>query len=86
MISVHNPKIINSINLHQEKLNPFYTNLREKDIKNGILLCYHYRIISVENSINKIKTNYWYKKNNYTVNDLMDSDNAEMIDNTIKDK
>ena len=83
---VHNPKITNSINLHQEKLNPFYTNLREKDIKNGILLCYHYRIISVENSINKIKTNYWYKKNNYTVNDLMDSDNAEMIDNTIKDK
>lgn len=83
---LHNPTIVNSINLNKENLNPFYTNLREKDINNGILLCYHYRIISVENSINKIKTNYWYKKNNYTVNDLMSSDNAEIIDTTIKDK
>ena len=78
--------IVNSINLNKEDLNPFYRNLREEDIKNGILLCYHYRIISIDNSVNKIKTNYWYKKNKYTVNDLMASDHAEIIDTTLKGK
>jgi hypothetical protein len=78
--------IVNSINLNKEDLNPFYRNLREEDIKNGILLCYHYRIISIDNSVNKIKTNYWYKKNKYTVNDLMASDHAEIIDTTLRGK
>ena len=42
------------INKKEDKLNSFYENLRENDIKNGILLCYHYRIISNENNINVI--------------------------------
>ena len=54
----NNISIVNSINLEQELLTPFYQGLREKDIRDGKLLCYHYRIISKENSINKIKTSF----------------------------
>ena len=63
-----------------------YLNLREDDIKNGTLLCYHYRIISRENSFNKIKNNNWYKENNYNINDLMSSDYPEIIDETLRYK
>ena len=45
--------IVDSINKKKQKLDPWYHNLREKDIANGYLLCYHYRIISKENSLNK---------------------------------
>ncbi len=64
----------------------FYSNLREEDIKNGYLLCYHYRIISKENSINKLKTNSWYIQNGYTIDDLMTCDYPEIIDETLKYK
>ena len=44
----HHPKdnsndvfITDSISKQQRQLNPFYNNLRENDIENGILLCYH---------------------------------------------
>ena len=60
-IDIHYPHpigqciVINSIDKKEDKLNSFYENLRENDIKNGILLCYHYRIISNENNIKKLK-------------------------------
>ena len=78
--------IVDSINKEQQQLDPFYNNLREHDIENGILLCYHYRIISKENSINKLKNNIWYIKNGYTIDDLMSSDHPEIIDETLKNK
>jgi hypothetical protein len=78
----HKPvKIVNSINKNYEKLNPLYNNLRENDIKNGYLLCYHYRIISKENNINKLNKAQ-YKK--YTLEDLNNSDYAEIKDETLK--
>ena len=79
-------KVINSINLKNEDLNPFYDNLRENDINNGFLLCYHYRIISKENNLNKLKNNLWYINNKYTIDDLMSSDHNEIIDKTLKNK
>ena len=78
--------VVNSINNKKYKLSPFYSNLRETDIKKGILLCYHYRIISRENSINKLKNNLWYKKHGYTIDHLMSSDHAEIKDETLKHK
>ena len=60
------------------------SNLREKNINEGYLLCYHYRIVSIESCINKIKNNYWYK--NYTLEDLLSNDYPEIIDNTLKNK
>ena len=89
-IEVHHPItpigkciVVNSINKQIEKITPFYMNLREKDITSGFLLCYHYRIISEENSKNKLKKAQYL---HYTVNDLMKSDYSEIIDETLKNK
>ena len=80
----NNLKIVESINNTPQQLNPFYKGLREKDIAEGYLLCYHYRIVSVENCLNKIKNNLWYKK--YKLEDLLSNDYPEIIDETLKDK
>ena len=77
---------VESINKHKRKCLSTYGNLREANIEKGILVCYHYRIISKENSINKLKTNFWYINNGYTIDDLMSSDHAEIIDETLKYK
>ena len=63
-----------------------YNELRENDIENGVLLCYHYRIISIENSKNKLKENTWYVQDGYTIDELMSSDHPEIIDNTFQRK
>ena len=89
---MHNPldpiyknlKIVESIKKRDQELNPFYKNLREKDIQEGYLLCYHYRIISVENCLNKIKNNLMYK--NFKLKDLLSNDYPEIIDETLKNK
>jgi len=78
--------IVDSIKKNQQLLNPFFDNLREIDINNGILLCYHYRIISEENCINKLKNNLWYKNFRFNLNELMDSDYPEVLDETLKTK
>lgn len=77
---------INSINLKPIKIQNYYNNLREYGVNNGYLLCYHYRIISIENSINKLKNNKWYIDNKYNIDDLMSSDHPEIIDETLKNK
>ena len=61
-----------------------YGKLRENDISDGFLLCYHYRVVSVENCLHKIKTNCWYK--NFTLDILLSNDYPEIIDDTIKNK
>ena len=83
-INCNNLKIVESIHNTQQQLNGFYLNLREEDIEQGYLLCYHYRIISIENCINKIKNNIWYK--NYKLSDLLSNDYPEIIDETLKNK
>lgn len=67
-------------------LNPFYRKLREIDITTGHLLCYHYRIISKQHCEAKLRTNKWYKKPNFTVNDLMNTDYPEIQDKTLQYK
>ena len=76
--------VVDSIKNKEEELNVFYKNLREINIQNGYLLCYHYRIVSIENCLNKIKNNIWYK--NYKLSDLLSSDHPEIIDNTLNFK
>ena len=78
-------KMVNSINKGPELPGSRYSNLREKDIKNGYMLCYHYRIISKENSINKLKKTL-YKSKSFTLNDLYRSDYSEIKDETLKHK
>ena len=90
-IDIHHPKkpvkdciTVDSISKKEQKLNPFYNNLREDDIKNGYLLCYHYRIISRENCQNKLKKHHQYLK--FQLEDLMNFDYPEIIDETLKNK
>jgi len=77
-------RIVNGIDGTPSPLTPFIDNLRESHITNGFLLCYHYRIISIENSKNKLKTNSWYIANNYSLDDLMLSDYNEIKDETLR--
>jgi len=79
-----NTIIVESIQNTRQILDPFYRNLREKDITEGYLLCYHYRIVSVENCLNKIKQSCIYT--NYKLEDLLSNDYPEIIDETMKMK
>lgn len=75
-------KIVESVRNTEQHLNPYYSNLRECDIQDGHLLCYHYRIYSIEHAKNKIKHNAWYK--GFTQKDLLSNDYPEIIDETLK--
>jgi hypothetical protein len=77
-------KTVESVKNTDDPICGKYNNLREIDIKKGYLLCYHYRIISIENCNNKIKNNAWYQ--NYTLGDLLSNDYPEIIDETLKCK
>ncbi len=82
-----NPIVKDSIEMKKKNLlDNFFYNFRETHINNGILLCYHYRIVSIENSLNKLNTNFWYIKNKYTINDLINTDYSEIKDETLKYK
>lgn len=78
-------KVANSINIKKENENSYYDNLREDDIETGYMLCYHYRIISVENCNNKLKNSFIYN-NKFKLKDLLDTDYSEIRDETLKQK
>jgi len=82
--SAHNVRIVDGVYNKPHPLSPFYSQLREKDIGEGYLLCYHYRIVSIENCRQKIANNEWYKK--YTLEDLLSTDYAEVVDTTLREK
>jgi len=91
-LNVHHPEspvndnaiIVESITNTPSILNPFYQNLREYNIENGFLLCYHYRIMSIEQCLHKIRTSKIYTK--WTLEDLLSFDYPEIIDETLKNK
>lgn len=85
-VPIDNLKIVDGVEKKKSLLNPFYKNLREHNIERAYLLCYHYRIISEEHSMNKLKTNKWYIDNGYDLKDLMSSDYSEVKDETLKNK
>lgn len=74
-------KIVESVRNTEQPLNPYYSNLRECDIKFGYLLCYHYRIYSIEHATNKMKHNVWYSR--FTEKDILSNDYPEIIDETL---
>ena len=91
-IGIHTPKnpvgnirACDSIYVQKrEYSNEWFDNLREDDIDRAHLICQHYRIISHENNLRKIETTKLY--NQYTIEDLVKSDHAEIYDDTIKNK
>jgi len=76
------------VNLKKCKVDVFYKNLREKDIKNAYLLCHHYRIVSVEQCINKLKFNKYYNghTNTFTLEELLAYVYLEKKDDTLRIK
>jgi hypothetical protein len=77
---INNVKIVDGIRKKKQELKTNYKKLRENDISEGFLLCYHYRIISIQNCINKLKNNFWYINDQYTLNQLLDTDYNEVKD------
>lgn len=70
-------------NLHSP-LGPFHKGLREVSISRAFLVCYHYRTYSVESTLQKMKSNRFYKQ--YRLEDIMSADYPEIIDETLKQK
>ena len=60
--------------------------LREEDIKNGYLLCYHYRTISAEYCEQKLKDSQLYQVKGITTGQIMSFDFPEVRDETLKHK
>jgi len=79
-----NLNIVDSIENKKINLDPHYLNLTENKINSSFLLCYHYRINSIEHAQDKINNNVWYQK--YKLNDIVRSDCSEIIDETLKNK
>jgi hypothetical protein len=79
-----NVKVVESIQNTEHPLNSFYQNLREKDIKEGYLLCYHYRIVSNEHCLEKLKHSTWYK--DFKLDQLNSFDYPEIKDTTMRQK
>lgn len=77
------PLIVESI-YNIEYLKNKYINLREKHIKDGYLLCYHYRTISKEFTKEKINSSSIYKKKKITFDDIMNCDYSEVLDERLK--
>tara|TARA_B100000886_G_scaffold332894_1_gene286144 strand:- start:5310 stop:6965 length:1656 start_codon:yes stop_codon:yes gene_type:complete len=81
-----NLNVVDGVMNYSTQLGAFHKNLRENDINNGFLLCYHYRLVSLYHCIRKINENSWYKENKYSVKDLISNDYPEINDNTLKKK
>lgn len=72
----------NGIDLSTERLEEDkFLNLRNRDIKSGYFLCYHFRYISEEHALSKLKTNGWYVNDGYNLQDLQAS-YPEVYDDT----
>lgn len=90
-VSVHCPTstqsyiCVNSVNAEVEDLNSFYKNLREKDINSAYMICHHYRIVSLESCLRKIKDTKINAYKTKLVNLLL-SDHSEIIDESLKTK
>ena len=79
-------KVVDGVRNKISTLGSFHKNLREDDIENGYLLCYHYRLVSLDHCKRKILENKWYIDNKYNLVDLMSNDYPELKDDTLKNK
>jgi len=58
-------------------------DVRNKHLESAFFLCYHYRYISEEYALHKIKTNGFYKNDGIILKDLKDSSYPELYDDTM---
>ena len=90
-IGLHHPNgqnlhIVESVSGAISKATPFFDNLREYDILHAHMLCYHYRIVSLESAKRKFMNNKLegYKEGN--LENLMLTDYSEVTENIMKEK
>jgi hypothetical protein len=77
-------KIVDSIdNLKMTPVNDGYPNLREEKIARAYLVCYHYRIVSLQHYLYKKKHKIWH---NFTMEAVKSCDYPEIVDETLKNK
>jgi hypothetical protein len=81
------PKFVSSVDLLNNRLNRWnFEKLTNKDIENAYFICYHYRYISEENCLNKLKNNGWYINDGYCLQDMKTSTYPEIYDDTMLKK
>ena len=75
-----------SVNNQYIQISPFFKNLREENIQNANMVCFHYRIFSLESVRRKMVHNKLdgYKLKNLQF--LLQSDYSEINDNFMKEK
>ena len=79
-------KVVDGVYNKPAKMNPFYANLREKDISNAYLLCFHYRVASIQQCHEKVKENHFFDYVGITAEDFIESDFPEIEDYTLRNK
>jgi len=77
-------KCVDGVRGNSSPLNSHYSNLRERDIEEAYLICYHYRLISRQSCGRKQMAND--EKYHVTVDCIMASDHADIIDDTMRFK
>jgi hypothetical protein len=60
--------------------------LTEASIPNAVLLCYHYRYVSIEHFAHKTKTNLFHRANAALLREMLQHDHPDVVDTTMRDK
>lgn len=80
---VKNVRIVDAVYNRAVKLDPFYQKLREKDISQAFLLCFHCRTVSRQQCADKLDDTHLKRYQYIDINDLILFDFPEKIDNTL---
>ncbi|MEO1481449.1 MAG: glycosyltransferase family 2 protein [Myxococcota bacterium] len=91
---LHHPKrpagdsvvVVDSVGNEPAPLDPFHSNLRERDIQEAHLLCYHFRVTSQRQCNNKLRGNKINAYQTLTADELRDWDYPERVDDTLSVK
>ncbi|MEM8863535.1 MAG: hypothetical protein AAGD96_34950, partial [Chloroflexota bacterium] len=80
--------VVDSIQNEPAAHDLYHPNLRNVDIENGYLLCYHYRVVSTESAARKIESHTKLRGEGgyaaYSPEVIMAHDYAEIVDETLK--
>lgn len=79
-----NVSLIESLTNNVSSYSPKIKNVTEEKLLNSYLLCYHYRINSLEHARDKIKNNMWYNK--IKLEDIINFDFPDIKDELLKNK
>ncbi|MCP4341767.1 MAG: glycosyltransferase family 92 protein [Desulfobulbaceae bacterium] len=79
-------KVVDGVYNSPAILDPYYNELRENDISQAFLLCFHYRGVSKEQCKQKIAGTHLKRYKHINVDDFISCDYPEIIDTTLCSK